>query len=101
MSDYQAIYDAVSSRLRGAGEAIRDAADRSFDISYHKQMVADAFMIAANEQQRPCVLFRPNLERYHRYGQPDLWRAVYGAVRGEGETPDAAMRDFDQKWTSK
>ena len=99
MSDYQAIYDAVSRRLSGASEAIRDAVTRAFDISHQVHHVADSFMIAANEQMRPSVLFRPTLDHFHRYGQSDQWRATYGHVRGIGDTPDAAMRDFDQKWS--
>ena len=57
--------------------------------------------IAALEQQRPSVLYRPALER-----DGDQWCALYGAdlqqgVAGFGDTPSAAMYAFDKAWCTE
>lgn len=104
MSDsYQAIYDAVRSRIRGGdiGSAVRDVAFQQFDISHSQAMIRDQFMSVAWEMQRPSVLFRPTV-------MPDgnKWHALYGdnqmeGVSGFGDTPEAAMADFDKNWHSE
>jgi hypothetical protein len=101
MSDsYQAIFDAVRSRISGGniGDVVRDAAFNAFDISHMKVMLQQEFSIAAYEMQRPSVLYRPSVV-------PDgsKWCALYGAglvsgVCGFGNTPAEAMADFDQNW---
>ena len=101
MSDsYQAIYDAVRSRISGGniGDVVREAARQAFDISHSQAMVRDQFMAVTWEMQRPAVLFRPTVS-------PDgtQWCALYGAnlmegVCGFGDTPEAAMADFDRNW---
>jgi hypothetical protein len=53
------------------------------------------------ELMRPSVLFRPHLAK-----DGDAWSVLYGdniqeGVCGFGDSPDAAMRDFDQHWTDK
>ena len=101
MSDsYQAIYDAVRSRITGGNisEAVREAAHSAFDISHSQAMVRDQFMAVTWEMQRPAVLFRPSV-----YADGGQWCALYGAdimsgVCGFGETPEAAMDDFDKNW---
>lgn len=50
------------------------------------------------EQSRPSVLFRPTLSQ-----DGNKWRALYGdnittGVTGVGDTPDDAMRNFDERW---
>ena len=98
MSDsYQAIYDAVRSRISNGdvGSAIAEVAHRSFDISHSVQIVQQEYCIAASEQQRPSVLFRPTLSR-----DGNMWCALYGddlhsGIAGFGETADKAMRAFD------
>lgn len=101
MSDsYQAIYDAVRSRISGGniGEAVREVARQAFDISHSQAMVRDQFMAVTWQMQRPAVLFRPSL-----YADGTAWFALYGedimsGVSGSGETPEAAMDDFDKNW---
>ncbi len=101
MSDsYQAIYDAVRSRISGGdiGSAIRDVAFQAFDISHMKVMLQQEFSIAAYEMQRPAVLFRPTVVTVG-----NKWHALYGpnqmeGVSGFGDTPAEAMADFDQNW---
>ncbi len=53
---------------------------------------------AALEYTRPCVLFRPTLGL-----DGDKWCALYGpnlaeGVAGFGDSPEAAMADFDRAW---
>lgn len=101
MSDsYQAIYDAVRSRISGGniGDVIREIARDAFDISNMRAMLQQDFSIAAQEMQRPSVLFRPSV-----VPDGDQWCALYGAdlmegVAGFGSTPYAAMADFDNNW---
>lgn len=97
MSDtYDAIYNAVRSRIGGCdiGEAIRAAC--SIDASHAIAMIQQDFCIAANEMQRPSVLFRPELST-----DGNRWRAHYGSIEGCGETAAAAMTAFDQAWLTQ
>ena len=62
---------------------------------------ADEAMATAQEGQRPCILFKPRLFR-----DGDQWLALFGdnlqeGVAGFGDTPDAAMRAFDEAWLKK
>jgi hypothetical protein len=95
---YQAIYDAVRSRISNGdvGRAIADIAHRSFDISHTVVMLQQEFSIVAFEMQRPSVLFHVSVRR-----DDTKWTATYWEVIGIGESPDAATRDFDKKWTEK
>ena len=98
--NYQAVYDAVRSRFHGDfSGAVETAAREAFSMSdYHMACVAQEFVSAAHEQQRPCVLFRPSLSI-----DGDQWCALYGdnlqdGVAGFGKTPALAMTDFDEQW---
>jgi hypothetical protein len=106
MDNYQAVYDAVRSRISGGNiadavaQAVRDA-----DISHH-------FLLAGNEMQyaagavrdamtRPSVLYRPDLGL-----DGSKWCALYGSdlmngVAGFGDTPADAMADFDRAWNEE
>lgn len=103
MSDHQAIYDAVRSRISGGnvGEAVAEVARQAFDISHYTVRLYQDFSIAAAEMQRPSVVYRPRLAL-----DGNKWCALYGAnlidgVAGFGGSPDDAMRDFDKKWHEK
>lgn len=57
--------------------------------------------VAWLRQDRPSVLFRPHLSI-----DGNQWCALYGdnlqdGVAGFGDSPEAAMRDFDQAWSKK
>jgi hypothetical protein len=99
MSDtYQAVYDAVRSRISSCdvGAIIREAAH--LDASYAIEAIRQDFSIAAAEMQRPSVLYRPSIEM-----DGSQWCALYGSnlvdgVAGFGETPAKAMADFDKNW---
>lgn len=107
MDSYQAIYDAVRSRISGGniGETVADVARQSFDISMTVEALGQAFHFAADEyaqtareSRRPFVLLKPKL-----YPDGDMWCALYGeniqeGVCGFGETPEKAAQAFDLAW---
>ena len=98
MSDsYQAIYDAVRSRISGGnvGEIVADACRNAFDISHMKAMLQQDFSIAAQEMARPSVLFKPTIS-----ADGDMWCAMLGdnPVEGlcaYGKTVHEALQNFD------
>ena len=58
MSDnYQAVYDAVRSRISGCsvGDVLASAAREAFDISHQKAIGIEQFVAAVYEHQRPAV----------------------------------------------
>ncbi len=99
-SDYQAIYDAVRSRISGGNiaEAVAEQARQAFDISWMRSRLEQDFADVAAQMQRPFVLLKPQI-------MPDgnMWCALYGSnlqdgVCGFGETPELAAIDFDTNW---
>lgn len=101
MSDsYQAIYDAVRSRISGGdvGEAVRSAAAQAFDISFTVPAIAQQMYWAIEQHGRPSAVYRPSLSV-----DGNMYCALYGenlveGCAGFGETPEAAMADFDKNW---
>lgn len=99
---YQAIYDAVRSRIQGGdiGVAVEAALREAFSNADHRmQCVAENYAAAAFEQMRPSVLYRPALSI-----DGNQWCALYGedlqaGVAGFGDTPALAMQDFDKQWS--
>ena len=102
MSDsYQAIYDAVRSRISGGN--VSDALDAALreafgNVDHHVQCALQDFQIAASEMQRPSAIYRPTIGR-----DGNLWCALYGenlqeGVAGFGNSPAQAMHDFDRNW---
>lgn len=105
MSDsYQAIYDAVRSRISGGNvsEAVESALRDAFgSAGFLLPQVAQEYTCAACEQQRPSVLFRPSIAI-----DGNQWCALYGdnlqeGVAGFGYSPALAMTDFDKNWNAK
>lgn len=105
MSDsYQAIYDAVRSRIGSVdvASAVESALQNAFGSAYHHlEIVAQEFSITAEEARRPSVLMRPDIRR-----DGNQWCALYGAdlqcgVAGFGDSPELAMQDFDKNWRTK
>lgn len=102
MDSYQPIYDAVRSRISGGdvGQVMETALREAFGMaSHHMACVAQEFTSVAYEQQRPSVLYRPNLSR-----DGNQWCALYGddiqvGVAGFGDSPSKAMYDFDKNWS--
>jgi len=107
MDSYQAIYDAVRSRISGGniGEAVADVVRQNFDISMTFERLRCDFSLAAEEHaqtareaRRPFVLLKPAL-----YPDGNMWCALYGeniqeGVCGFGETPENAAQAFDLAW---
>lgn len=99
MSDtYQAVYDAVRSRISSCdvGAIIRESAH--IDASYAIEGVRRDFEAVACEMQRPSVLYRPSIGM-----DGSKWCALYGddlmhGIAGFGDTPAKAMADFDKNW---
>ena len=98
MDSYQAIYDAVRSRIYGGdiSGVVERACRDAFDMGNMRNILTQEFSIAASEMQRPCVLFKPTLS-----ADGDMWCALLGedlmsGVAGFGKTPSEAMTAFDQ-----
>lgn len=99
MSDsYQAIYDAVRSKISGGNiaDAVADVARSAFDISFLLPHAQQEIYAVSHEMQRPSVLFRPRI-----FPDGNEWCCLLGdnlaeGVSGFGETPDAAAKAFDQ-----
>ena len=98
MSDnYQAVYDAVKQSMPNMNMLCQDIVGQ-FDFSHHAEIVKQDLLNIAYQQTRPSVLFRPSI-------QPDgnQWCVLYGeslhdGITGFGDTPAAAMADFDNEW---
>lgn len=104
MDSYQAIYDAVRSKISNGdvGSAVSEVARHAFDISWGVEIVKQEYISAAQEQQRPCVLFKPDI-----FPDGTMWCALLGqdlmtGICGFGETPAAACAEFDAAfWKSR
>ena len=99
MDTYQAIYDAVRSRISGF-DGSRLGADiaQQFDISYAVESVRQEYLNAAYVQQSPSVIYKPGLSI-----DGNQWCALYGdnpqdGVCGFGDSPADAMTDFNNNW---
>jgi hypothetical protein len=104
MSDtYQAVYDAVRSRISGGnvGEVVREIAWQAFDFSRAREHLIEEIICVSHEMQRPSAIFRPSLAI-----DGNKWSALYGSnlaegVSGFGDSPSEAMADFDKAWNEK
>ena len=99
MSDHQAIYDAVRSRISNGdvGSAVGSAI-HDMNLSHYVQQAMQEFAYAGSEYQRPCVLYRPKV-----FMDGKQWCALYGedlmqGVAAFGETPAKACEAFDKIW---
>lgn len=100
---YQAIYDAVRSRISGGnvGEAIESVARDALDMSYPRQLLQEQITSIGYEMSRPSTVYRPTLRP-----DGDMWCTLFGdnlqeGVAGFGETPGKAFTDFDNAWWSQ
>ena len=104
MSDYQAVYDAVRSRFHcslDGGEIANSIASMFFPASQQAVQAQYDAQHAEAERVRPSVLFRPRIGI-----DGSQWLAIYGeniqdGVCGCGDSPDAAMRNFDRAWSAR
>ena len=102
MSDnYQAVYDAVRSRMDHChvNQAVENVLSNC-NFSFYAERAAQGVIDIFEEHRRPGVLFRPKLSI-----DGDMWCALYGdnlqdGVAGFGESPEKAMWDFDKNWAT-
>ncbi|MBB3257675.1 hypothetical protein F4827_002540 [Paraburkholderia bannensis] len=102
MSDsYQAIYDAVRSRIHGSdiGQAAESALREAFGNA--DNVIRCAMQEVTFSLSRPSAVYRPSVGR-----DGNQWCALYGenimeGVCGFGDSPEAAMADFDANWHKK
>jgi hypothetical protein len=105
MEAYQPIYDAVRSRLSNGdiGQAV-EAVMREANLSYYVERAAititEEAVRAADAHAAPSAVYRPALSI-----DGNQWCALYGdnlqdGVAGFGDTPAAAMREFDKAWAT-
>lgn len=97
---YQAIYDAVRSRISGGNisDVIRDQSRQAFDISHLVQQIQAEVYAVAYELRRPSVVFRPDISADGSKWSMLLGPNIQSGVVGFGDTPEEAARDFDQNW---
>lgn len=67
-------------------------------ICFAAERAGNAWAESGYEYSRPSVMFRPRVNI-----DGNQWCALYGenlqdGVAGFGDSPDAAMRDFDEQW---
>lgn len=98
---YQPIYDAVRSRIGycNVEGVIRDACQ--LDASNVIHMIGVAWQEAAWAAASPSAIYRPRIAI-----DGNQWCALYGdniqdGVAGFGDSPAAAMADFDRNWSAK
>lgn len=103
MDSYQAIYDAARSRIGSVDtrDAIERAASEAFDMGNARALLIEQICMVGNEMSRPSAIYRPALLQ-----DGDKWCALFGenlqeGVAGFGDTPDEAMRAFDQAWLTE
>ena len=70
-------------------------------ICHAATMAGEAWQMVAFSYERPSVLYKPKL-----YLDGNKWCVLYGdnlqsGVVGFGDSPDAAMREFDKEWGNK
>ncbi len=104
MSDsYQAIYDAVRSRISGGN--ISDAVERvlfqQLDISHSQAMIRDQLVGVLYDYGEPSAIYRPKLSI-----DGNEWCALYGenlqdGVAGFGKSPGEAMAAFNKAWVER
>ncbi len=96
MDNYQAVYDAVRSKVGYLDfSVLSDRIVRCFDFS---GPISNMFQIIEYESIRPCVMMRPKISV-----DGNQWCALYGdnlqdGVAGFGDSPAKAMQDFDNNW---
>ncbi|HYD35907.1 MAG TPA: hypothetical protein VD999_07655 [Vitreimonas sp.] len=104
MDSYQAVYDAVRSKISGG--SISDAAEAALREAFGHagfllQQAAQEHINAGHELQRPSVVFKPKISL-----DGAAWCVLYGdnlqdGVAGFGDSPSEAMWDFDKNWHKK
>lgn len=96
MDNYQAIYDAVRSKMSFLdSNVLCDRIVHCFDFSCQ---ISAMLQSIEYEYQRPSAIQRPSL-----LIDGNQWCALYGdnlqdGAAGFGDSPAKAMQDFDNNW---
>lgn len=98
-NSYQAIYDAVRSKITGGD--VSDAIYRALDMSQINHAVSCVAQDIAVQYGRPSAVFKPRV-----FPDGNMWCALYGenlqeGVAGFGKSPDEACIEFDKAWNEK
>ena len=103
MSEYQAVYDAVCSRIGhpDISGTVERVVREALDISWIKSRALESISVVESDYRRPFIMLRPKM-----YPDGNQWCALYGeslmeGVAGFGDTPDAASWDFDKNWNGQ
>lgn len=99
MDSYQAVYDAVRSKISGGN--VSGAVSRALmdaDIGHRFTLALQDLSLAGARMGEPSAVYRPELSL-----DGNQWCALYGkdlmdGVAGFGDTPAEAMADFDKNW---
>lgn len=80
-------------------EAVKHGIENTF--SHSAMLAQEAIAILRNAYDRPSAVYRPTLSL-----DGNSWIALYGSnlqegCSGYGDSPDAAMWDFDRNWHKK
>jgi len=100
--NYQAVYDAVRSRMSHFnGDTLASEIARQFDFSHQAEMIKGSFLESAWELGRPSMLLKPKITI-----DGNKYCALYGdnlqdGVAGFGDSPALAFIDFDKNWNNK
>ncbi len=100
--NYQAVYDAVRSKMSHFnGDQLMQNIVSNMDCSHAVQMVQQSFQETAWDMSRPSILLKPTIKK-----DGDKWCALYGenltdGVAGFGDSPNKAFLDFDKNWNGK
>ena len=96
---YQAIFDAVRSKISGFnGSELIERVTHQFDISHAVEMIRNEFLSAAYAQQRPSVLFSPKISLDGNEYCVLLGDNLQVGVAGYGKSPSKAFDDFDKNF---
>lgn len=103
MDTYQAVYDAVRSRISGGdlGSAFERVAYEALDFGHAKAIAQEQIASVGYEMMRPSVLYRPTVSL-----DGNCYCVLYGedlmsGCAGFGHTMAEAMADFDKNWTGQ
>ena len=94
MDNYQAVYDAVRSKISYLdANTLMDKIVRCFDFSHQ---IAAMFESIEYESIRPCVMMKPKISI-----DGNQWCVLYGdniqdGICGFGETPKLAIYDLNK-----
>lgn len=98
MDSYQAIYDAVRSKISGGdvSQAMESVLQNCFGMAGHR--IECAMQDIVYEQTRPFVLHKPEMsidgnQYCFLYG-----KSIQEGCAGFGDSPANAARDFDKNW---